>query len=85
MQRDLIDYLTYYNPALMRDIVFDKFLISFDNGVLELPKNQSHPLVFHLGGSKGFVELVMQGRVAYHHIAGEYLPNGGAGTINTLI
>ena len=75
VQRDLIEYLTNYNPMLMRNLVLDRSLISFDNGVLELPSSQSQPLTFHSAGNEGFSKLVTQGRVASHHIAGDY-PTG---------
>ena len=77
MQRDLVEYLTNYNPPLMRDLVWDKSLVSFDNGVLELPgkSRQSQPLTFHSAGSEGFAQLISEGRVASHHVAG-YYPTG---------
>jgi hypothetical protein len=82
MQRELVEYITNYNPPSMRDLEVDRRLIAFDNGVLELPGEFSPTMsiAFHVTGGEAMNKMVEEGRVASHHIAGEYPIEGAHAT-----
>ena len=73
LQRELIEYLSNYNPPQMRDVVFDRGLLSFADGVIvasmDRPEWQFVPY-----GSDAFGSAVPSDTVARHHIDLPFAP-----------
>jgi hypothetical protein len=73
MQRELIEYLTNYNPQGMRDIVFDRGMMSFSDGLL-VTSMDSTDMRFVPYGTDEANHIATQGRVARHHIDLPFAP-----------
>lgn len=72
-QKELLEYLNNYNPDALRDVVFDRYMLSFADGVLvaseKAPESRFVPY-----GRPGAAEI--DGKVARHHIALPYAEAG---------
>jgi hypothetical protein len=82
----LLNYLARYNPDDMRDIVFDRTMLSFRDGVLLTVSNAPDgPLEMRFvryDATEAMAVLEASGKVARHHLDHEYLPHVGSATPN---
>ena len=74
MQRELIDYLVNYNPKEMRDVEFERGMLSFCDGVLIASMDRASPCVRFVPYNADNAELMPRTAIARHHINSPYAP-----------
>ena len=82
----LFDYLTKYNPDDMRDVEFDRSMLSFRDGVLLAASGgPTRPLEMRFvryDDTEAVAVLEARGKIARHHLDHEYQSQVGAATPN---
>ena len=72
-QKELLEYLNNYNPDALRDIEFDRYMLSFADGVLVASESAPEARFVPYGTAEA---AELEGKVARHHIALPYAPAG---------
>jgi hypothetical protein len=81
IQRELIEYLTNYNPDAMSDVIFSRGMLAFTNGVLDA--SLDCPEVSFVPYDTMAPDSPMRARVARHYIAKAFDPAALAGGVAT--
>ena len=74
-QKELLEYLANYNPASLRDIEFDRCMLSFADGVVVASDQEPEARFVPYASAEGHAQAE-EGKVARHHIAQLYAPLG---------